>query len=146
MKANRYLCITGSPVKNLIRNSIKLSLAVALPLVLFSFARHLSVVENVVIGLKAMSIDRFGTPAQLQALVDDTARESAVRGGTLESYLGGEKVANAMRAMRELDTQNPLMADNLFEITRQQCHPRPGHGTGVALEHQACKCVDSRVK
>ena len=86
-------------MKALICSSMKLSLAVGLPLALFSVARHLAVVQDLLLGLKALSIQCLGTPAQYQALVGDTAREFAARGGTLESYLAGEKLANALRAV-----------------------------------------------
>jgi hypothetical protein len=118
-------------MKNLSRIAMKLSLAVALPLVLFQGAGRLPGVQQLLFGLRVTSIQYFGTPAEYQALVEQTARESAERDGRLEIYLIGEKLGNAMH---ELEARDPRMTDFVVDISMQPRDLRQEPSIDVAQE------------
>ena len=121
-------------MKNLSRIAIKLSLAVALPLVLFEGGRCLPGVQQVLFGLKVTSIQYFGTPAEYQALVEQTARETAERDGRLEIYLIGENLGNALQALHKLEAPDPRMTDFVVDISMQQRDCRQEPSIAVAQE------------
>jgi len=140
------LAITGSPVKDLIRSAMKLSVAVALPLILFLVAYSLPDAQPLLLGLKAASIQYFGTPAEYRALVEDTARESAARRGILEAYMAGDKVGNALRAMHELDACDPQLAKNMLDNFGRQCECGSENDTGLAPRRRGCNCAEEGVE
>ena len=97
-------------MRDRIRFWLKITAAMAIGLVVYAMT-HPATTSEIIFGYKTLFISQLGTPAQVEAVINEAGRRVAAESGDLELYEARVAFREAVEAQQRLARLDPGLAD-----------------------------------
>jgi len=95
---------------------LKLTVALLTAAFLYQTVGSSPAIQDLVLGCKLLAVEKSGSAAQRERIIDDAGQAAAARNGTMQDYETTIAFRDAVESQRRLSAKNPQLAAAALEI------------------------------